>query len=88
MMTNKEIIEAVIHWQTKLPVHQMTCVNDSQNHGILMPREDSETNQVILVCPDCDYVQTWIPEVVKNCKSQERVRITTDSMKSIVHSFK
>jgi hypothetical protein len=85
MMTNKEIIEAVIHWQTKLPVHQMTCKNDSQ---ILIPKEDSEIDKVILVCLDCDYIQTWIPKVVRTCRDNKKVTITTKSMESIAHSFK
>ena len=56
---NRDIIQAVNYWQNCKGVHPLTCGNDS-NHSILKPQE--KDGKVVLVCPDCDYVQDYIPE--------------------------
>lgn len=60
-MDIKSIIEAVDHWQTSGEFHPLTCGNDSR-HGLLYAAE--QAGKVVLRCPDCDYVQTYIPEAV------------------------
>jgi hypothetical protein len=55
------IIIAVQTWQTDARVHPLTCGND-KGHRLLYA---SEVNgRVVLLCPDCDYEQTLIPEIV------------------------
>lgn len=60
-MTNKQIIEKVNQWQGFEYVHSLTCGNDSR-HRNLEPRERG--GQIILFCPDCNYIQETIPEIV------------------------
>lgn len=57
---NEEIIEKINAWQNSI-AHPLTCRKDS-THRLLRP--EIRKGKVILVCPDCDYVQTNIPEVV------------------------
>jgi hypothetical protein len=61
MSHNELTIKAIKEWQADASIHPMTCGNDS-THRVLEPIEDH--GKVILKCPDCDYVQYWIPEVV------------------------
>lgn len=42
-------------------IHPLTCGNDS-NHTILFPLV--EDGQLVLVCADCDYRQTNVPQAV------------------------
>jgi hypothetical protein len=58
---NAGIIAAVQRWQTHPFFHPLTCGVDS-GHRCLEPVEVD--GQVILVCSDCDYRQTQIPDVV------------------------
>ena len=55
------IISAVLAWQANDTVHPLTCGKDS-SHRPLEPVK--EGRRVILKCPDCDYIQTVIPQVV------------------------
>jgi hypothetical protein len=61
-MTNEEIetMEAIRKYQNCDYLHPLTCGNDSR-HALLKPIE--KDGKIILVCPDCDYVQNWHPEV-------------------------
>lgn len=69
----REQIEAIERWQKCEFVHPLTCGNDS-NHGLLVSKhinaEDVygectyEKDWIILTCPDCDYVQNFIPEYI------------------------
>jgi len=61
MRRNEAIIKDVEEWQNSDYTHELTCGNDS-DHGILLPKEVD--GEVILVCPDCDYVQDYIPIIV------------------------
>ena len=61
MSGNTEIMVKIREWQNCPYVHQMTCGNDS-THGLLEPVD--RDGDVILICPDCDYEQDWIPDVV------------------------
>lgn len=62
-MTNVEKIKAIKKWQGNNRVHEMTCGKNS-NH-ILVPKEvGKKGKKVILICPECDYTQERIPEVV------------------------
>ena len=56
-----QIINKVNAWQANTTVHPMTCGNDSR-HKILEPVQIGD--EVELHCPDCDYIQTNIPNVV------------------------
>jgi len=74
-LNNIEMINAIVYWQKSKDVHPLTCGNDS-NHGLLFPGIDEETNTVVLSCPNCNYVQRFIPEIVfehykKNLKIKE-----------------
>jgi hypothetical protein len=60
-MSTAAIIVAVATWQADPSVHPLTCGNDS-GHRVLYGTELQ--GRVILVCPDCDYQQTIIPDVV------------------------
>jgi len=60
-MTNQEIIDQINKWQNSKSIHPLTCGNNSR-HENLVPKE--RDNKVVLACPDCDYIQEWIPEVV------------------------
>lgn len=48
-------------WQNNDMVHSLTCSNDSK-HKKLIPIEND--GKVILRCVDCNYIQSYIPEVV------------------------
>ena len=60
-MTNEQIIAAVNRWQSDPRLHPLTCWVGSK-HRNLVPAEIK--GKVILRCPDCDYWQEHIPEVV------------------------
>jgi len=56
------IVAAVKAWQASPHVHPLTCAKDSEGHRPLEPVVDG--NRVTLACPDCDYRQVTIPDVV------------------------
>ncbi len=58
-MNNAEKIAAINKYQNAGYVHELTCGNSS-SHKALRPVE--RNGRVILICDDCDYVQSWIPE--------------------------
>ncbi|MBU0750516.1 hypothetical protein KKH15_03315 [Patescibacteria group bacterium] len=60
-MTNAEIIERVKAWQDNPRGHPMSCDIDSE-HKPLVPAEDE--GSVVLVCPDCGYIQNFVPSAV------------------------
>lgn len=85
-MTNKKIISQIRKYQKSGMAHPLTCGNNSL-HQILEPEE--QNGKVVLVCLDCDYVQTSIPpsaiiladaaasmakEYKKRCKNKRRPR--------------
>lgn len=54
---------AALRWhQERAFVHPLTCGNDS-SHRVLEGGMTSEGN-VYMECPDCDYIQDWIPDYV------------------------
>lgn len=55
-------IKSVIDWQEAGFVHPLTCGKDS-GHTNLLPAMDDKNN-LILICPDCDYRQTFVPAMV------------------------
>lgn len=60
--TNDETLLAIAAWQAHPYVHPLTCGNDSRHNNL---RGEKRDGLVVLVCPDCDYVQRWIPECVE-----------------------
>ena len=60
-------------------VHPLTCGNDS-SHDILNPMFMSGTDEVVLICWDCDYIQRNIPPVVLEKKTVENARKNIDLM--------
>ena len=60
-MTNQQIIAKVNLWQNAGFVHPLTCGKNSL-HLNLVPEE--RDGKVVLVCPNCDYVQDWVPDHV------------------------
>lgn len=53
-------IYRILKWQSCGFVHPLTCGKNSEH--ILKPKE--KDGDVILICPDCDYVQNHVPDVV------------------------
>ena len=62
-LSTAEIIEKVRRYQDIDIFHPLTCGNDS-NHALLVAEDHG--GKVVLVCPDCDYVQGHIPENIVN----------------------
>ena len=56
-----KIIARIEAWQQNPYTHKLTCGDDS-THTPLQPVERGD--RVVLVCPDCDYAQQHIPEIV------------------------
>lgn len=54
----------IIKHQTCQSMHPLTCGNDS-NHRPLYPVWE---DRIVLRCPDCDYVQTFIPPMFRDGK--------------------
>ena len=67
-MNTADIINMVEKFQSCGWVHPMTCGNNSA-HKLLIPIE--KDGKVILACEDCEYEQSWIPEVVLDGSWQE-----------------
>ena len=61
-MTNQQIIAAVERWQTDPRLYPLTCCASPEMHAPLRPIE--RDGQIILACPNCEYSQKSIPEVV------------------------
>ena len=51
-------IDMINKYQKDGKLHPLTCGNDSR-HKVLKAVE--RDGKIILVCEDCDYVQTYIP---------------------------
>lgn len=60
-MTNAQIIAAVYRWQSDPRLVPLICCVGSK-HRNLQPIQVE--GQVILVCPDCDFRQDYVPDVV------------------------
>ena len=58
MMNNEDIINKITEHQKNPMFHPLTCGNDSR-HNLLIPIEKG--GNVILICPDCNYEQYYIP---------------------------
>jgi hypothetical protein len=67
-MTKAEKIDKINQWQAATFVHKLTCGKNS-SHKPLVPVIDFD--EVILECPDCDYIQERIPEVVLTCDLEQ-----------------
>jgi hypothetical protein len=72
-MSNAEIIAAVNRWQTDLRLVPLTCCVGTK-HRHLVPSEVE--GQVILTCPDCDYRQDHIPDVVLRFAASQTADLT------------
>ena len=55
------IVKRITEWQNNPLLHPLTCGINSR-HQLLQPVVHDE--KVLLECPDCDYLQTHIPDVV------------------------
>ncbi len=58
--SNEEIIKAIESWQANDWVHPLTCGNNSLHENLIPVVQDGT---IVLKCTDCDYVQTYIPEM-------------------------
>lgn len=56
-----DAVRAVMHYQSNPHVHPLTCGNNSE-HQVLQPMIVG--TQVALICIDCGYVQTYIPDYI------------------------
>jgi hypothetical protein len=61
MTDNHKLLQAIKKYQSCPFVHPLTCGKDS-NHENLKGIELK--GKVILICPDCDYRQEWVPDFV------------------------
>lgn len=59
---NKTILKALDWFQNRAFVHPLTCGLDS-THRILVGGE-TEEGKLYMECPDCDYMQFWVPDFV------------------------
>lgn len=58
---NKDLLEAIRKFQSCPYVHEMTCGNDSRHETL---KGIEIRGKVVLICPDCDYVQNHVPDFV------------------------
>ena len=58
----EELVDSIIDHQNNPKLHPLTCGNNS-NHTPLVPVIEGE--EVVLLCPDCDYKQSYIPYIKK-----------------------
>ncbi len=54
--STEELMSRIRKWQTSGRFHPLTCGNNSE-HAVLEPVY--EKGEIILVCPDCTYVQNF-----------------------------
>lgn len=60
-------------------VHPLTCGNDS-SHDLLNPMFTFGTDEVVLICWDCEYIQKNIPPIVLDKKTVENARKNIETM--------
>jgi hypothetical protein len=60
-VTNAEKLERIVTWQGAPFVPSLTCGVDSGHRDLVGREMDGE---VMLICPDCGYVQKRIPGIV------------------------
>lgn len=60
-LPNKAKLRAVEWWQEEANFHPLTCGNDS-SHNLVAKETDG--GEVILVCPECGYIQGYVPDTV------------------------
>ena len=70
---NKELLEAIKKYQSCPFVHELTCGNDS-GHASLKGIEIK--GKVVLICPDCDYIQTHVPDFIWQAEDIEKAMET------------
>lgn len=83
----RAIERAVWEWQVSGRMHPLTCGTKEKHHfetfcdeltrgshDVLRP--DIREGRVVLACPTCDYVQTWIPDVVTDAARSTQNSIT------------
>lgn len=59
-LNNQRLLERIRMWQEEPVFHELTCGNNS-NHSLL--KGEIESGKVVLICDDCNYKQTYIPEL-------------------------
>ncbi len=67
----EDVMAAVRAWQADSRVHPLTCGVDSQGHALLEP--EIRDGSVILRCPTCGFVQTYLPDVVITAHPGQRI---------------
>lgn len=67
-MDLEKVLKRIRLYQENPLFHELTCGNDS-NHGTL--KGEMIKDKVVLVCPDCDYVQDYIPNFFFNEQFEE-----------------
>jgi hypothetical protein len=83
--TQNEILQAIDFFQDEYYGHPLTCDNDSQNHELLRGKKGDD-GVVRLVCPSCDYVQTYIPDYVMAVwDSREEYRLHVQKAREQYH---
>ena len=77
MTENQKLLEAIKKYQSCPYVHELTCGNNS-GHEVLKGIEIK--GHVMLICPDCDYTQNLVPNIVWYADDMEEAikRITTE----------
>jgi len=67
----KQKIKRIIAWQRCDFVHQLTCGGENCSEVLIVA---SKNNKPLLLCPECNYEQEYIPEVVFHfdCKKMSK----------------
>ena len=58
---NTKLLNAIRKYQSCPFVHPLTCGNNSEHENL---KGIEIKGKVILICPDCEYKQEWIPDFV------------------------
>ena len=66
---NQELLDAIKKYQSCPFVHPLTCGNDS-GHDLL--KGIVIRDKVVLICPDCEYTQTHIPNFIWQAEDIEK----------------
>jgi len=56
-----EHVKAIEEWQCNPEVHQLTCGNNSLHKFLKVVVSH---DYVFLACPNCNYTQDWVPDIV------------------------
>lgn len=80
ILNNQRLLERIRKWQEEPVFHELTCGNDS-SHNLLKGK--LEDGKVVLICNDCHYKQTYIPELFYS----EDFEVMYNEQKKLINSL-